>query len=345
MNKETLKKNRKRNLKKKSKNRCRKNIIIFLIFELLFTAITAPFVLLYGPFENAKKIYVSSAMTSLSHQYLVKAFISDEKIQKILGKDVQYDDNMTTNMDEINIPSIKSDIIELEEITGNPRYEGYLMIIKDPTRVKIGITSKLDREGETTSQIAENNNAVAAINGGGFEDKSSESEWTGNGGSATGLIIQNGKVILDKMSENNSSEAVFGITKEGKMIVGKYTCDKLLELGVQEALSFHPALIINGKKMDVDSVDGGGGLAPRTAIGQRKEDGAILLLVLNGKGIINRAGPTYKELQEVMEKCGAYNALNLDGGKSTTMYYNGEVINDVSDSMGERPIPTAVIVK
>ena len=337
-------KNKKRNFR--NKNNSKRKIIFFIIFELIFTVITAPFILLYGPFENAKKIYVSSAMTSLNHQYLVKAFISEDKIRKILGQDIQYSsDNITTNIEEINIPTVKSDIIELEEITGNPRYEGYLMIIKDPTRVKIGITSKLDREGETTSEIAENNNAVAAINGGGFEDKSSESKWTGNGGSATGLIIQNGKLILDKMSKDNTSEAVFGITKEGKMIVGKYSSNKLLELGVQEALSFHPALIINGKKMDVDSIDGGGGLAPRTAIGQRKEDGAILFLVLNGKGIINRAGPTYKELQEVMEKCGAYNALNLDGGKSTTMYYNGEVINEVSESIGERPIPTAVIVK
>ena len=318
-----------------------------MIFEFIFTVATAPFTLLYGPFQTAKKIFVSSAMTSFTHQYLVKMFMSDEKIAEVLGTSNSYiSDDMTTNMDEINIPKEKDETIDIEEITGNSRYEGYLMIVKDPTRVKIGITSKLNREGETTSEIAKNNDAIAAINGGGFEDTSSQSEWTGNGGTATGLIIHEGKVVLDKMSDQkNSTESVFGITKEGKMIVGKYTADKLLNLGVQEALSFHPALIINGKKVDVESVDGGGGLAPRTAIGQRKEDGAILLLVLNGKGIINRAGPTYKELQEVMEKCGAYNAINLDGGKSTTMIYDGEVINNVSDSMGERPIPTAVIVK
>ena len=61
--------------------------------------------------------------------------------------------------------------------------------------------------------------------------------------------------------------------------------------------------------------------------------------------VLTSLGATYKEVQEVMYKLGAINAINLDGGKSTTMYYDGDIINTPSNSMGERTIPTAVIVK
>lgn len=56
-------------------------------------------------------------------------------------------------------------------------------------------------------------------------------------------------------------------------------------------------------------------------------------------------GATAQELQEVLQKLGAVNAFNLDGGKSTTMYYEGEIINTPSYSMGERSIATAVVVR
>ncbi len=89
--------------------------------------------------------------------------------------------------------------------------------------------------------------------------------------------------------------------------------------------------------------DGGWGVAPRTLIGQRA-DGAILLLVIDGRSATS-LGATLKEAQEVIYKCGAVNAINLDGGKSTTMYYNDKIINNPSDSLGERAIPTAIIVE
>ena len=91
------------------------------------------------------------------------------------------------------------------------------------------------------------------------------------------------------------------------------------------------------------SGDGGFGIAPKTAIGQR-QDGAIILLVIDGRDI-GSLGATVKEVQEIMYKLGAVNAMNLDGGKSTTMYYDGEIINKPSNSMGERTIATAIIVK
>ena len=140
----------------------------------------------------------------------------------------------------------------------------------------------------------------------------------------------------------NGEADLLAITKEGVMLVGKYSVEKLQELGVQEALSFGPSLVINGKMTSM-SGDGGWGIAPRTVIGQRK-DGAIILLVIDGRGT-SSIGATLKEAQEVIYKLGAINAMNLDGGKSTTMYYDGDIINTPSNSMGERAIPTAIIVK
>lgn len=327
-------------LKKKPKRFSIKTIVIFLAFEFLFTACTFPFILLYGPFETAKSTYVGAAMTTASHQYLAKWFLSDERIAKIQGQNTVETTNETTDTSQIDIPKIKDDTIEINQLDGNSKYNGYWMLIKDPTRVKIGYTSKLKVEGEITSQIAEKNGAIAAINGGGFVDQSSSAEWTGNGGLPTGVIMNEGKVVYDDLSGGKTTS--LGITKNGTMVVGNFSVAELKEKGVQEAVSFYPALIINGRMTQI-SGDGGFGIAPKTAIGQRK-DGAIIFLVIDGREL-GSLGATVKEVQEIMSKLGCLNAINLDGGKSTTMYYDGEIINKPSNSMGERTIATAVIVK
>lgn len=79
-----------------------------------------------------------------------------------------------------------------------------------------------------------------------------------------------------------------------------------------------PFLIINGEPQDVDGV--GGGLNPRTAIGQRA-DGAILLLVVDGRQATS-LGASFSDLQDIMLQYGAVNASAMDGGTSTQMYYN-----------------------
>ncbi|WP_322019952.1 phosphodiester glycosidase family protein [Clostridium butyricum] len=348
MNKNTGNKNMKRRPKPKPKKGKRKNkkvsgktLIMFLLFEFIFTACTFPFLLLYGPFNNAKSTYVGAAMTSMTHQYLATWFLSEEKINKILGNNSTEAKDETTNASEINIPKVKDDTIEFYELADNPKFTGYYLVVKDPTRVKVGHTTKLNEEGQTTSQIAENYNAVAAVNGGAFVDQSSTSQWTGNGGIPSGIVMSGGEVVHNDLGEGNKTE-LLAIDKQGVMIVGKYSIDDLKERKIQEALSFGPTLVVNGK-MTPMSGDGGWGIAPRTAIGQR-QDGAIILLVIDGRGV-GSLGATLKETQEIMYQLGAVNAMNLDGGKSTTLYYDGEVRNTPSNSMGERAIPTAIIVK
>ncbi len=339
INKNINKKSKVKKSKKKSNKISFKTLAIFFAFELFFTGCTFPFLLLYGPFDNAKSQYVGAAMTSMSHQYLATWFLSDKKIAEIMGENSTEETSETTNISDIKVPKVKDDTIELHDIE-NSKYTGYYLVVKDPTRVKIGVSSKLGVEGETTSTIAENNDAIAAINGGAFTDQSSAAQWTGNGGLASGIVMTGGEVKVNDVGDKPTT--TFGIDKNGVMVVGDYTVDKLKELGIQEALSFGPALIINGNMVKING-DGGFGTAPKTAIGQMK-DGSIILLVIDGREL-GSIGATLKELQEIMHQLGAWNAMNLDGGKSTTLYYYGEVRNKPSNSMGERSIPTAVIVK
>lgn len=332
--------------KKRRSKRKWKTLALFIAFEIIFTAITAPFILLYGPFQNAKRTYVGAAMTSLSHQWMATTFLSDEKINKILNSNIDETDtnenvNHKTTNTNVKLPTKHDNSIELYSFE-NFKYNGYYIVIKDPTRVEIGVSKYLGKEGQTTSEIAKEYNAVAAINGGAFTDKSSTAQWTGNGGLPAGIIISEGKLIYKDVADNEKIELV-GITKEGKMIAGMYSYDDLKALDVKEAVSFGPVLVKDGELTPMKG-DGGWGVAPRTAIGQRA-DGAIVMLVVDGRSLTS-GGATLKELQEILlNTCNVVTAINLDGGKSTTMYLNGKVINNPASNVGERSIPSAVIVK
>ena len=316
-------------------------LIFFLIFEVIFIGVTFPILLLHGPFERAKKVYVSSAMETMNHQYLATWFLSDEEIATITNVSPgESDDELveSTDISDVNF-SDKDDDINIYNIDGGFKYKGYYLVIDNPKRIKIGVTSKLEKEGETTSEIAQNNNAVAAINGGAFVDKTSV-VWTGTGAFPDGIVMSEGKTIWNSVPDKGKTP-LFGITDKGVLIVGKYSENELKKLNVKEALSFKPILIVNGKKTDLSKELPG--MASRTAIGQKK-DGSIILLVIDGRQL-GSLGASFQEVQEIMFKLGAINAINLDGGRSSTMYLNGEVVNNPTNTMGERTIPTAVIVK
>ncbi|MCY6957084.1 phosphodiester glycosidase family protein [Clostridium brassicae] len=313
----------------------------FIIFELVFTGATGPFMLYYGPFENAKNTVVGAAMTTMTHQWIATAFLSKERINEIQSRNkietiIQDDDG------EVNIKPKHDSSIERYEINGN-KFKGTMIIINDPTRVKVGYTSKLYKTGETTSAMAKRYNAVAAVNGGAFTDESpSGKKWAGNGGQPAGIIISNGKIAHNDYKDEDEKHEIIGITKDGRLLVGYHTVREMKQKNVVDAVSFDKTMIVSGKKT-IKSGDGGGGIAPRTAIGQRK-DGSIMLLVIDGRQP-GSLGATYREVQDLMYENGAYNAANLDGGSSSTLYYEGEVINNPCDALGERSIPTIFYVE
>jgi exopolysaccharide biosynthesis protein len=290
-------------------------------------------------------MFVGTAMSSMHYSWLATTFLSEAQINKILGKGEGSDDgDSTENSNLISIPKTHDNSIQAFKLENNENFVGHVLMISDPTRIKIGYTSKLNeakKEGEKTSTIAKKNNAVAAVNGGAFSDESNSAQWSANGGIPSGVIISEGKVIYDDTRE--TKQGTIAMTKKGELIAGRFTTKELLSKGVTEAVSFNTDILVSGGKKPAKLTQNMPGSPPRTLIGQ-KQDGTVLLVVLDSKKD-NRIAASLEEAQEVMIKLQCVTATTLDGGKSTTMYYNGDVINTPSNALGERYIPTAVIVK
>ncbi|HWR41048.1 MAG TPA: phosphodiester glycosidase family protein [Patescibacteria group bacterium] len=304
----------------------------FLAVNLLIFVLLAPVMVLFGPFTNVKRTVVGAIMTSRHPQYITWLF-SPEEIKAILPEADQSDN---VRQDLVQIKARKDDTLKLSNITSG-RFQGYLLEVKDPSRIKVATARDLQEKGDTVSTMALHNNAIAAINAGGFYDP----EGTGTGRLPYGVIVKEGKFIVG--NEITEQVPMVGVTKAGGLIAGKYNAKEMKEMGLAEAVTFGPPLIINGKKLITDG-DGGWGVAPRTAIAQRK-DGTILLLVIDGRQPGYSLGATLVDVQNILYEQGAYIAANLDGGSSSTLFYNGQVVNKPCDMLGERMIPTSFIVK
>ncbi len=123
--------------------------------------------------------------------------------------------------------------------------------------------------------------------------------------------------------------------------MGLHSIFTLKKYGTKEAISFGPPLIVNGKP-SIKSGDGGWGIAPRTAIAQTY-DGKIIFIVIDGRRI-DSAGATLKDVQDILLDFNAVNAVNLDGGSSTAMFFNGKIINQTANPLGEREVPSVFMV-
>lgn len=335
MNKE-INNEEKKNKKSKTK-KVLKWIAFFLIFQIIYVPILSIVLVYYGPFTNTRDMIVTTAMTTMKHQYFATLFLSKEKIDEILAKNRPQENIEDQSLSAINIGAGISaedmNGIELKDIS-NDSYTGKLLIINDPSRVKLVSSPRLGTSGATTSQIVAENDAVAGINAGGFQD-----DALGTGGKPAGLVIEDGQL---RTTNTGASYSLVGMDKDNKMVVSNsMTYSKCQQLNLRCAVSFGPVIIINGNAT-IKSGTGGWGMQPRTAIAQRK-DGAILMLVIDGrqKGSL---GATLRQVQDILLDNGAYNAFNLDGGASTTMVYNGNVVNSPSDILGERYVPNAFIV-
>lgn len=182
---------------------------------------------------------------------------------------------------------------------------------------------------ETTSGIAEDNDALFAINGDyyGFRD--------------TGIVIRNGVVYRDEPARTG-----LAFYTDGRVEVydeTATTADELLADGAWNTLSFGPAVVEDGAvvagidDVEVDTNFGNHsiqGAQPRTAVGVIDEN-HLVFVVVDGRATGYSRGVTMTELADIMIGLGATTAYNLDGGGSSTMYYDGEVVNQPSNG-GER---------
>lgn len=310
------------------KNKYVRRIIkcFLILFIIVVIAVTTFFKT--DVFASSRDLWVQTAMSTSNHKYLATWFLSDSEIDDILEK---YEIVNNTNTDNSSVSiSNSSQNITYEEISGST-YNGYVIVVDDPSSVSL-IDTRTNNVGSTLGDVVLKNNASVAINAGGFGG----SRRNNNGGTLNDLTIIDQQLLY---GEENTSYDMVGFSKDGLLILGNYTYSEALEIGVDDAISFGPYLIVNGENQ-VTSPQAGG-LQPRTAIGQTA-DGKLIFVVIDGRSA-NSLGATYYDLQEIFNRYKAVNATNLDGGGSSTMYYNGELVNEVSEG-SERQIPTAIII-
>lgn len=310
----------------------KKNWVKFILMVFIFTAVTSPFVVLFGPFNNVKRAVIGAILQSRHPHYITWLFNNDE-LQAILGTV-----GAVKSQDLFKFNAREDKSLNLEKIE-SARYVGYILEIPDPRRIQVATAANIQEKGDTTSNIAKMNGAVAAINGGGFHDPNG----TGTGRLPYGFILHDGEYIIGKDVGPDEDVDFVGFSKSGNLIAGNYDKTELGDMNAMEGITFGPPLIVDGKKMITEG-DGGWGVGPRTAIGQRK-DGTVLFLVIDGRQPGYSLGATLRDVQDVLYEKGAYIAANLDGGSSSTLYLNGKVVNKPADLLGERMIPTAFIVK
>lgn len=343
-------------LDKKDK-KTKKGKIKTILSSLVIIGSSLGLFLFYGPFNFFRDFWITSAMTTMTHQYLATWFYNDDVINKVLSKNHMVEVNDTTNPDLVNISDYnknqtiykneyEKEILEHEEgalykvidIKGSS-YQGYLVAVYDPSRISIATTKYLGKRGEAITTVAKRENAIIAMNASGFYDP----DWNSNGALPHGTVISNGVVVSD-FDDANMSGGFVGFNKENKLVLGKFTKEQAVSMGIRDAVEFGPFLIINGKSSFVKG-NGGWGIAPRTAIGQRS-DGIVLLLVINGR-LATSIGADMGDLTEIMENYGAVNAANMDGGSSSELVINNKIINHpvAAGTNGLRDMPTFWIVK
>ena len=312
-------------------------VILFLLFFILGT-ITVVF---RGPSETAKGLLATTLMETSAMKFVPRMYFSEEEVELLLKKNsaVAVDEITDTSLVVIEKKEESSEEIKPEENIeiidiSSSTYKGKLMIVKDPSKVKVSISADTFGEGRglKIDKHVEKEGAIAGVNAGGFADENGH----GNGGQPLGLVIKDGRVV----SGLETYSCVIGLDKDDKLVVGSMKGTEAVERGLRDAVSFGPVYIVNGKRSEV--IGTGGGVNPRTCIGQRA-DGAVLLLTIDGRQATS-LGATHSDCIDILEEYGAVNAANLDGGSSTSMYYDGEIQNVPATVYGPRDIPTAFVV-
>ena len=291
--------------------------------------------LFYGPFTSFHEFWITSAMTTMSHQYLATWIYSDDYIQKVLSNNTIEEVNEISDPNQIKFRKYSAtiyrnqyekelltrdpdDLYKVINITGSG-YQGFLIAIYDPSRIHIATTAYLGERGESILTVSERENAVIAMNAGGFFDP----EWNSNGALPHGTVISRGKIVSD-FRDAEFGGGFIGFTNEDKFILGNMSKEEAIAMGYRDAIEFGPYLIVNGKRSFIRG-NGGWGVAPRSAIGQR-QDGIVLFLVINGRSA-SSLGADMIDLCDIMERYGAFNAANLDGGSSSELVINQQIVN------------------
>ena len=309
--------------------------------------------------DNFKDWLITSSASTINHKGLATKIYSKYTVDEVLENKEEIEPDLIDFSVDYDISlyanEYEKEILEREEgtlykvikisgnttLTGSP-YVGYLTVIYDPSHIKLakstGAGTTEEAYGERLDVIAKKNNALVAINAGGFHDPN----WSSNGGIPHGDVFIDGKLDTTFERAEMFGGGIIGFDNENKLILKRMTTEKAIEMGIRDAVDWGPFLIVDGVnkyKGEYSSWEVG-----RTAIAQRA-DGIVLFLVIDNLQSHSK-GVNYADEAAILEKYGAVTAANLDGGTSTAMVENGEYVN--SPWNGSRPtfrrIPNAWIV-
>ena len=294
-----------------------------------------------------KKSYTSAAcfgilLTSSFSYSMLKTFVLSDAIQTVKATttdtkaaeqaaasatttDSSYsDDNIQVNLTEKTVENTQVYIADITVSSSD-----YLKTALAQNTYGTNVTAK-------TSVTAAENNAILAVNGDYY------------GANSTGYVIRNGVVYRDTVRED-SSNGDLAIYKDGSFKViyeDEISADQLVEDGVVNLLAFGPSLVEDGEiTVDTNSEVGQSMSSnPRTAIGIIDENHYIIV-VSDGR-TSESEGLSLYQLAEVMKSYGVKTAYNLDGGGSSTLYFNGQVMNKptTNGTISERAVSDIVYI-
>lgn len=213
-------------------------------------------------------------------------------------------------------------------------YQGVLAIAKDPAQLRCGASAGIGSYGQTLEQLVIGNGGILGMVGSGFYDPGGN----GSGGVVAGYTMCEGKSYGTHYSSAGSKR--IELTLDNKM----YITDSFdpVASDVTDAVEFDPALIVDGE-LAVGGFYNRNGVNPRAAIGQ-SESGEILMLVIEGRMYGRSIGTDTEECANILMRHKCYTALNLDGGTSAVMWYNGEYVTKCSnEDIESRSLPNAWI--
>jgi exopolysaccharide biosynthesis protein len=333
--------------------RRKKKKLNWYTYCLIFVDICALvcFFFAYGPYGKLRELFIQTALATNSHKYLAYVLYSEEYAQEIANKYTFTAAAESSNVDDIVFVDYSDKVVyanEYEEAVlkkneGNDLYKivrinegsynGYMAVIYDPKRIHLYLSKS--RYGNTIPELAKETGAKVATNASGYyinqityEKRPSRS------------LIVNGEVYYD----SGRNGPIVGMNEDGVLMLMSSNAVRAAEAGMYWGVEFGPFLVVNGEPSTYTG-NGGGGLHPRTCIGQRK-DGIVLMVVINGRGGEGSVGASFADLVDIMMRYGAYNACNLDGGGSSAMVENGKLLNTpVSyQGAGERNAIDALVV-
>lgn len=307
-------------------------LLITILFVLIVLLITIKMIC-SGISESAKVLYATTMLETGQLKFLATFFMSADELQEIVNRNsvAAMTTEVDTNLINVDNKSTKDkNGITIEEISGQTFY-AKMMIINDPSRVKLATTYPWKEYGVELEKLVNDSNSIAGVNGGLYLSVGNK------GGYPLGVVVCNGEIQYNNPKgyaglyligfDENDILRILSIEGKSASEIEKIIKDEKIRDAVtfqeesSDANNHFVKLIVNGEERKVDGK--GSGANPRTAIGQRA-DGSVLLLVTDGRGASGHLGATAADLIKVMKDYGAVNAANLDGGSSSSMYYNGK---------------------